>query len=146
MSDRSFLIVDKRILPDYFDKVVETRRLLSSGMVREVSAAVKITGISRSTYYKYKDFIFATDQTSSERKAVFLMMLIHETGILSGVLSLFSGLNANILTITQSPPINKKASVTLSADVSNAVCDAREILKRLAEIPGVEHARLIALE
>lgn len=146
MSDRSFLIVDKRILPDYFEKVVETRRLLSSGIVREVSAAVRMTGISRSTYYKYKDFIFEPDETASGRKAVFLMMLNHETGVLSGVLSLFSELNANILTITQSPPINEKASVTLSADVANASLETHEILKRLAGIPGVEHARLIALE
>lgn len=45
MSLNSFLIVDKRILPDYYQKVVETRRLLSSGQVKEVSAAVRHDGL-----------------------------------------------------------------------------------------------------
>ena len=99
MSLNSFLIVDKRILPDYYQKVVETRRLLSSGQVKEVSAAVRMTGISRSTYYKYKDFIFEPGETASGRNAVFLMLLNHEPGVLSNLLSLFSSSGANILTI-----------------------------------------------
>ena len=68
MSLNSFLIVDKRILPDYYQKVVETRRLLSSGQVKEVSAAVRMTGISRSTYYKYKDFIFGRNRLRPQRR------------------------------------------------------------------------------
>lgn len=146
MCASAYLIVDKRILPDYFDKVIETRRLLASGNVKEVSAAVKLTGISRSTYYKYKDYVFEPDETASGRKAVFMMLLSHETGVLSGVLTLFSRMGANIYTITQSPPINEKASVTLSADVSGLMCEVHEMLHRINGIAGVEHARLIAME
>ena len=141
-----FLIVDKRILPDYYDKIIQTRQLLSSGVVREVSAAVRVTGISRSTYYKYKDFIFEPEETSSARKAVFLLLLSHETGVLSSVLSLFSEIGANILTISQSPPVHEKASVMLSADVNGIGLEPNEILKKLAELNGVEQARLLALE
>ncbi|MBQ3079627.1 MAG: ACT domain-containing protein, partial [Clostridia bacterium] len=138
MGANTYFIVDKRILPDYFEKVVKTRKLLDSGAVKEVSAAVRMTGISRSTYYKYKDFIFEPDETASGRKAVFLLLLSHETGVLSSVLSAISSLGANILTITQSPPINEKASVTLSADIGNIVCDAGEIALKLLSIQGVE--------
>ena len=53
-----YLIVDKSILPDYFEKVIEVRNLLRDGKFQNVSEAVKEVGISRSTYYKYKDFIF----------------------------------------------------------------------------------------
>ncbi|MBQ4157448.1 MAG: ACT domain-containing protein [Clostridia bacterium] len=146
MGANTYFIVDKRILPDYFEKVVKTRKLLDSGAVKEVSAAVRMTGISRSTYYKYKDFIFEPDETASGRKAVFLLLLSHETGVLSSVLSAISSLGANILTITQSPPINEKASVTLSADIGNIVCDAGEIALKLLSIQGVEQAKLIAME
>ena len=141
-----FLIVDKRILPDYYDKIIQTRQLLSSGAVREVSAAVRMTGISRSTYYKYKDYIFEPEETSSARKAVFLMQLNHETGVLSSVLSLFSEIGANILTISQSPPVHEKASVMLSADVNGVGIELNEILKKLADLNGVEQARLLAVE
>ncbi len=146
MSLNSFLIVDKRILPDYYQKVVETRRLLSSGQVKEVSAAVRMTGISRSTYYKYKDFIFEPGETASGRNAVFLMLLNHEPGVLSNLLSLFSSSGANILTISQSPPIHEKASVTITADVDRLACDVSELMTRAISIEGVEQTRLIAME
>lgn len=142
----NFLIVDKHILPDYYEKVIRTRQLLTSGSVREVSAAVRMTGISRSTYYKYKDFIFEPEETSSARKAVFLMILSHETGVLSSVLSLFSEIGANILAISQSPPIQEKASVMLSADIGGIGTEISEVLKKLTDLSGVEQARLLTME
>ncbi len=146
MGSNAYYIVDKRILPDYFEKVVKTRKLLDSGAIKEVSAAVRMTGISRSTYYKYKDYIFEPDDTSTGRKAVFMMLLSHETGVLSNVLSAISSIGANILTITQSPPINEKASVTLSCDINGVSIEVNEILSSLLSIQGVDQARLIAME
>ena len=70
-----FLIIDKRILPDYFQKVVEARALLETGKVREVSEAVKKVGISRSTYYKYKDYVLSPSDVTIGRKAVLSMLL-----------------------------------------------------------------------
>ncbi len=146
MSGNTYLIVDKRILPDYFEKVIQTRKLLNSGAVKEVSAAARETGISRSTYYKYKDYIFEPDETASGRKAVFTMLLNHETGVLSGVLTYFSSMGLNILTITQSPPINERASVTLSADMRAMKSDVSQVVEGLNRLSGVEHAKLVAME
>ena len=70
-----YLIVHKSILPEYFEKVLECRRLMESGKVREVSQAVRQVGISRSTYYKYKDYIFEPTDLTGSRKAVFSMHL-----------------------------------------------------------------------
>ena len=50
-------IVDSAILPDVMDKVIEARQMLENGTVRQVSEAVKRVGISRGTYYKYKDYV-----------------------------------------------------------------------------------------
>ena len=146
MGSNGYYIVDKSILPDYFEKVIETKKLLSAGTVKEVSAAVKITGISRSTYYKYKDFIFEKEETLSERKAVFLMLLNHEKGVLSKVLTAMSDNGANIIAITQSPPIASRASVTLTCDISRLIADVPALLHGILEIPGVEQATLISME
>ena len=67
----NYLIVDRRILPDYYEKVVQARDMLREGRVKEVSEAVKLVGISRSTYYKYKDYIFAPSNETACKKAVF---------------------------------------------------------------------------
>lgn len=146
MGSNGYYIVDKSILPDYFEKVIETKKILSGGTVKEVSAAVKMTGISRSTYYKYKDFIFEKEETLSERKAVFLMLLNHEKGVLSKVLTAMSDNGANIIAITQSPPIAGRASVTLTCDVSRLTEKVPKLLSSILEIAGVEQATLISME
>ena len=142
----NFLIVNKEILPDYYEKVVEARNMINEGRVKGISEAVKQVGISRSTYYKYKDYIFAPGENTIGRKAVISLMLNHEKGILSEVLNQLSNMNANILTITQSLPINRKASVVLSLDISDIAASIEEIIAALAAIHGVSNAKLVSIE
>lgn len=142
----NYLIVHKSILPEYYEKVLEARRLLESGKVREVSQAAKQAGISRSTYYKYKDFVFEPSDLSGGRKAVLSMMLDHEAGVLSELLSRVSGAGASVLTITQSLPIHNKASVTISMDISSMPGSVAALLEDIEDAPGVENARLLAVE
>ena len=141
-----YLIVEKSALPDYFIKVVEARRLLESGVYQQVIDAVHAVGISRSTYYKYKDKILEPSRLSVGRKASFMLHLNHEAGMLSKVLNTISGFNANILTITQSLPIHGKASIMLSIDLSQMQRPMESMVEELSSIEGVENVRLLALE
>ena len=142
----NYLIVHKSILPDYYEKVLECRRLVESGKVRDVSSAVRQVGISRSTYYKYKDCIYEPSDLTGSRKAVFSMMLDHSPGVLSALLACISELGASVLTITQSLPIHDKASVTISLDISGVTDSMDSFFQRLASLPGLDNLRLIAIE
>ena len=142
----NYLIVHKSILPEYYEKVLECRRLMESGKVREVSQAVRQVGISRSTYYKYKDYIFEPSDMAGSRKAVYSMMLDHEPGVLSALLTQISQLKASVLTITQSLPIHNKASVTISIDITDLEVPVDRLSAILAEIPGLDNCRLLAIE
>lgn len=142
----SYLIIHKSILPEYYEKVLEVRRLLEDGTVREVSQAVKQVGISRSTYYKYKDFILEPSEMSVGRKAVLSVMLSHEPGVLSAVLAHISELGGSVLTITQSLPIHGKASIMLSIDLGQMNTQLEQMIADLKAIDGVENVRLLALE
>ena len=141
-----YLIVEKSALPDYFIKVVEARRLLESGVYTQVIDAVHAAGISRSTYYKYKDKILEPSQLTVGRKASLMLQLNHEAGMLSKVLSTVSASNANILTITQSLPIHGKANIMLSLDLSQIRRGIDQMTAELSAIEGVENVRLLALE
>ena len=141
-----YLIIHKSILPDYYEKVLEARRLLESGKVREVSEAARMAGISRSTYYKYKDHVFEPAEASGSRKAVLELMLDHQPGVLSAVLSRLFGAGANILTITQSLPVLGKASVTLTIDVGGVSRGIGSLVSALESVGGVESVRLLAIE
>lgn len=141
-----FLIVHKKILPDYFEKVLQARRMVESGNARDVSAAVRTVGISRSTYYKYKDYIYSPDNGDMGRKAVLSMVLCHEIGILSTALNLFSGIGASVLTISQSMPIRGSASVVITIDIVQMNVTIDEAIQQLRHISGVESVELVAIE
>ena len=153
----NYLIIHKSILPEYYEKVVAARRLLEEGRVREVSQAVKQVGISRSTYYKYKDYILEPSEMAGGRKAVLSLMLSHEPGVLSAVLSHEPGIlssvlahisdqGGSVLTITQSLPIRGKASVTITLDISGMEGPLTRLMEALSSTPGAENPRLVAVE
>ena len=111
---RNYLIIDASILPKYYAQVVEAKRLAESKEAPSVSAAIVRAGISRSTYYKYKDFVFAPAKIASlGKKAVFSFDLAHKAGALSEVLRRIREEKASILTINQNLPIGGKAHITL---------------------------------
>jgi len=141
-----YLLVDKSILPDCYEKVIEARNLVTSGKVRDVSDAVKQVGISRSTYYKYKDYVFMTNTDTECRKAVISFSLSHKAGLLGEVLGVLSGVGANILTITQNMPVNSRAHVVLSIDISHMTYDMDTTIITLNRMDGVSNTKLIAIE
>ena len=146
MINSKYLLVDKQILPSYYEKVIEARSFLTSGKCKDVSEATKAVGISRSTYYKYKDYLFTTNSDVEGRKAIISFTLSHKTGILSEVLRALSENGANILTITQNLPVNSKAHVVMSLDVSELKQEIAPLLKEINSINGVSGTKLIAIE
>ena len=142
----NYLLIHKSILPEYFERVIEARRKLESGEAKDVSQAVRMVGISRSTFYKYKDYVLEPTELSVGRRAVFSVMLSHEPGILSAFLAQISAAGGSVLTITQSLPIRGQASVTVSLDLGEMDTSIRELSQRLSQCPGVEQLRLLAVE
>ena len=141
-----YFIVDSSILPESFDKVIEARNLLETKKVHNVSEAVKVVGISRGTYYKYKDLVFKPDEERNERKAVISMMLKHQQGTLSKVLVDISELNASILTINQNIPIHNIATVVISLDISHLNGTTDDLIDKLQLSDSVQNVQLVAIE
>ncbi|MCI8272269.1 MAG: ACT domain-containing protein [Erysipelotrichaceae bacterium] len=143
---KKYYIVDRAILPDVLDKVIEARALVQSGEVKQISDAVKKVGISRGTYYKYKDYVFLPSNDLNARKAVLSLMLHHKSGMLSEVLHAMSEVKANILTINQNIPIHDIASIVISFDMSEMTVDMDELMVNLGAIEGVSSLHLVAIE
>ena len=53
-----YFVVKQKAIPEVLLKVVEAKRLLESEKVLTIQEAVDAVGISRSSFYKYKDDIF----------------------------------------------------------------------------------------
>lgn len=143
---KSYLIIERTALPDYFLKVVEARKLLENGVCDQVSEAVRRVGISRSTYYKYKDRIIEPSELNIGHKATLMLTLTHEAGNLSRVLNEVSAFGANILTITQSLPLHGTASIMISLDTNKMDHAIEQLIDDLQRLEGVEKVRLLAVE
>lgn len=140
----NYYIVDADALPEIFHKVVETRRLLDTGEAETVNRAVRMTGISRSAFYKYKDAVRPFQDMLHGRIVTFQIMLKDQPGILSLVLNLFADSGVNILTINQGIPINGCAVVTINAETSGMQGSLRELLEELDATDGVLRGEILA--
>ncbi len=114
-----FYVVSSAILPDVLEKVMEAQTLLQTGQVRKISEAVKKVGISRGTFYKYRDAVFSFHEENSRRKAILTMVVQDEKGALSKILSVIAQKNCNILAINQTIPINHIVNVVLTLDITD---------------------------
>lgn len=144
--NNKYLIVDTKVVPEYFEKVIEARELLKNENSTNISEVCKRVGISRSTYYKYKDLVFLPREKNIGRKALISLMLMDKKGILCKILDLLSTYECNIITINQNIPINNMAHVIISLDISESTLGINDIISKLGEIEFVSFVKLITLE
>ena len=144
--NNKFLVIDKQILPDIFEKVLKAKELLRSGEVSEITEAVKQVGISRSTFYKYKNHVFTLDERSTGKKITLAFLLSHTQGILSNVLQTISQNGGNVLTINQDIPINDVANVNITFDMNHLTISIEEVIEKIREINGVERLVVVTME
>ena len=114
---KKYFVVRERAVPEVLLKVVQAKRLLDSGRAQTVQDAAEQTGISRSSFYKYKDDIFPFHEEARGKTITFIIQMDDEPGLLSVVLQTIAHFHGNILTIHQSIPINGIATLTLSVDI-----------------------------
>ena len=141
-----FYVISSDVLPKVLKKVIQTKENLTEGRAKDITEAVKQTGISRSTYYKYKDSIFPAKDDASSKKITLVILLSHQAGTLSKVLDCIAFNKGNILTINQDIPINKAANVTITLDISNLKKDLKHLVKTLRALSNVISVKILAIE
>jgi len=144
--DNKYILVDKSVLPEVFEKVIEAKELMKKDETLGVSKVAAQVGISRSTYYKYHDKVFPLIESNVERKATVNLLLSHKSGTLSSLLSSIANANGNVLTISQDAPVNSSANVSITFDVSKLNQTLEQLLTTLKSIDGVSKLKLIGVE
>ena len=144
MSKHTFLLVDKTVLPPYYEQVVEAVKLVDQEG-KNISDVCKILGISRSTYYKYKDKVFELTSTYG-RKAIISLRAENEKGVLSSILNTIASLQGNILTINQDMPIHNFAYITVTLDTKDLTVSIYDLISNLKKLPKIKDVSLLAVE
>ena len=139
-----YYIVEASALPEVFLKVAEAKRLLSTGEASTVNEATRMTDISRSAFYKYRDAVLPFHNMMTGRVVTFQFLIHDEPGLLARMLDIFPDCNANILTINSIVPTNGTAVLTISAETMDLTVPLEEMLRQLRQFPGVIKAEVLA--
>ena len=147
MSEKSkYFVVTQTAVPEVLLKVVEAKRLLESSKARTVQDAAEQVGISRSSFYKYKDDIFPFHDNSKGKSITFILQMDDEPGLLSLVLQTIAEYKANVLTIHQTIPINGVASLTLTVDLLPITKDVSSMIEQIESQPGIHYLKILSME
>ena len=129
-----FIVVNTSVLPEIFEKVLEVKKLVADHSEKSFASACKRVGISRSAFYKYRDYVFHYEDKMTQRIVNLTAVLRDEAGVLSSVLVELHNLHANILTVNQSIPVDGVAGVSLSLQIGSDSVDLTHITKTLSAL------------
>ena len=142
MSD-DYFVIHRKVLPDYFEKVIQIKEIINKGV--NISDACKQVGLSRSTFYKYKDYVNRPSMKVGKH-IILALKLVDEPGALSTILNEVASKNANILAINQEVPIHNIAFVTLTIALSDMDISIQNFIGELRELNNVIDVMLVAVE
>ena len=132
-----YYVVKEKALPEVLLKVVEAKKLLDSERNISIQEASERVGISRSSFYKYKDDIYPFHDTAKGRTITFFIQMDDSPGYLASVLSVIANYRANILTIHQSIPVNNVATLTISTEVEEGTGDLSRMIEEIESLKPV---------
>jgi chorismate mutase len=138
----NYFLIDSSILPEVYLKVIRAKNLIASGEASNASQAVKMAGISRSAYYKYKDKIFEYSEQTEDTSTI-NAKLLDNAGVLSSVMNELYLAGANVLSVNQSIPVNGVADVSITVRISNTDTSNDELMEKIKKVSGVKSAELV---
>lgn len=146
MEETNYYVIKKKAVPEVLLKVLEVQKLLDSKKALSILEATETVGISRSSYYKYKDDIFPFYAKRKGKNITFVIEVNDQPGAIASVLQTFAGYDANILTIHQSIPINGKGLLTVSVDIVSEETNISAMIQQVEQINDVSYVKIIAME
>ena len=147
MEEKSkYFVVKQKAVPEVLLKVVEAKKLLESERAITIHEATDKVGISRSSFYKYKDDIFPFYDNTKGKTITLVIQMDDEQGLLSDLLHVVAVYKANILTIHQSIPVNGVATLTLSVEVRSNTGNVSKMVEDIEEMNGIHYVKILARE
>ena len=144
-EDSKYYVVKQKALPEVLLKVAQVNKIIETKRM-SIAEATESVGISRSSYYKYKDDIFPFRDNVKGKTITFVISMDDEPGILSVVLKTIAEYKANLLTIHQTIPVNGVASLTLSVDILPTTGDSAKMIEQIEQLSGVRYLKILSRE
>jgi chorismate mutase len=142
--DKKFYLVREDVLPEAMQKTLEAKEMLERGKAESVWDAVQKVDLSRSAFYKYRDTVFPFHTIVKEKIITLFFHLEDRSGTLSQLLGVVAAAGCNVLTIHQTIPLQGRANVTLSLNVSDMTQDMDSLLSSLRKLEFVDKVEVLS--
>ena len=136
-------LVREEILPKAIKKTILAKELINSGEVRTVNEAVEKANLSRSAYYKYKDYVYSFFEATRDKIVTLALLISHRPGTLQDVLRVIAEEGGNVLTINQGLPARGAATVHISLETAKLRSDFPTLLEKVDVVDGVQRLEVI---
>lgn len=132
-----YYLVQEDILPEAIKKTIKVKEILKMGEVKTINEAVEKMNLSRSAYYKYKDYVFPFFEIAQGKIVSITISMMNDPGMLSAILNSVADHNGSILTINQDIPLQGIANCTISFETKNLIGSLEGLLDSIRTIQGV---------
>ncbi|MEQ2526378.1 ACT domain-containing protein [Robertmurraya yapensis] len=141
--DKKFYLVREDVLPEAMKKTLEAKEMIERKKVESVWDAVQQVDLSRSAFYKYRDTVFPFHTIVKEKLITLFFHLEDRSGTLSQLLGVVASAGCNVLTIHQTIPLQGRAQVTLSLNITGMAIEINELLSNLRKLEFVENVEVL---
>ena len=132
-----FYLVQEDILPEAIKKTIKVKEILKLGEAKTINEAVERMDLSRSAYYKYKDYVFPFYEIAQGKIVSITVSMSNDPGMLSSILRAIAESNGSILTINQDIPLQGIANVTIAFETKDLSTTLEECLDNIRSIRGI---------
>ena len=132
-----FYVVQEDILPEAIKKTIKVKEILKLGEAKTINEAVERMDLSRSAYYKYKDYVFPFYEIAQGKIVSITVSMSNDPGMLSSILRAIADSNGSILTINQDIPLQGIANVTIAFETKDLSTSLEECLDNIRSIRGI---------
>ncbi|HLR11552.1 MAG TPA: ACT domain-containing protein [Sporosarcina sp.] len=144
LGDGRFYLVREDVLTESMLKTIEAKKILAAGNASTIQEAAKMVGLSRSAFYKYRDTVFPFESVAKERILTLFIQLEDRKGSLATILDIVTSVKCNVLTIHQTIPVQGRANVTLSLDVTAMDVKVERFIQLLKSPDFIESVSIIS--
>lgn len=137
MESNEYLLINSKVLPEIFQKVLYAKKILATGEAVNAADAAKKAGISRSAFYKYKDNVFSYSDREKITTVGLRAVLADKAGVFSSLTALLYQSGANLLTANQDRPHDGTAAVSLTLDTENLGITVDELISKVRSLDGI---------
>lgn len=142
-DDYKYYIMREDVLPEAVQKTIKMKKALEENQDLSILEASKQFDLSRSAFYKYKDTIFPIQDFQKDSILSMSVTVNDIPGILGNILQVINEEQCSVITIHQTVPINRIATIVFSLSINVNITGMDKLKTKLEALKNVKKVKVI---